>query len=170
MAADPCSGGATFDLIAAADCAAQTAEPKAQPPWAYTYREDGPNRIELMATTAALEDRDVWLLLACNSTPTFTVSIMHEGKYPFSLDDRTDLTLQFDGSRAVSLPAAVIEQKQITASPALTRDLFPVLTRSKTLSVLVRDHHGARHTYSFSLQPNNVALRDIDIHCFQSST
>lgn len=156
------------NMIGVAECDAQTAEPKAQPPWAYTYRDDGSNSIEFMATTAALEDREVWLLLACSSTRTFSVSIMRDGKYPFSLSDWTELTLQFDDFRPISLPAAVIEPRQITASSVLTRDLFPVLTHSKILSVLVRGRHGTAHAYSFSLQPSNVALRDIDIHCFQS--
>ena len=156
------------NVIGGAECNAQTAEPRAQPPWAYSYREDGPNRIEFMATTAALEDRDVWLLLACSGSRTFSVSIMHDGKYPFSLSDLTGLTLQFDDFQPISLPAAVIEQRQITASSVFTRDLFPVLTHSKILSVLVRGRRGAAHTYTFSLQPNNVALRDIDIHCFES--
>lgn len=42
----------------------QAAEVQSQPPWAYTYRSEAPDRVEFMATTPAMEDGEVWLLLA----------------------------------------------------------------------------------------------------------
>ena|SRR5215471_2931050 len=39
------------------------------------------------------------------------------------------------------------------------------LVRSNQLLASTSDMNGETHMYSFSLQPNNRALRDIDIHC-----
>ena len=124
--------------------------------------------MEFMAATPSLEDRNVWLLLACFATRTFYVSFVDAKKFPFTLAERTQIRFRLDALRPVVLPVAAIDQKQITADPGSTKDLFAVLARSKTLSVSIPERTGVTHTYSFSLQPNDLALRDIDIHCFQS--
>ena len=160
-----------FSLLSVGSFAgSQPLEPKlkSQPPWAYTYRIDA-DKIDFLATTPALEDRDVWLLLACKDNQTFYASLVDANTFAFPLSERMELTLRLDGLPGISLPSAVIKQKQITARPSSATQLFSLVKRSNLLSVSVPEQgSGAIHTYSFSLQPNDLALRDIDIHCFQS--
>ena len=147
---------------------AQEADVKSQPPWAYTYQVDKANRTAFLATTPALNDGDVWLLLACTDAKAFSVSLMDADRFPYTLGDQTDLTLQLDGRQALVLSSAVIDHKQITVASGSMKELFPVLRRSRSLSASVAGRSDLTHTYIFSLQPNEAALRDIDIHCFQS--
>jgi hypothetical protein len=154
--------------LSSARCAAETSELKSQPPWAYTYSVDAAKNVEFLATTPSLEDNDVWLLLACSASQTFYISFMNKSNFGFPLSERTEIALKLDELRPALLPVAVIKQTQITANPDLTRDLFPLLTLSKILLVSIPERSGSTHKYSFSLQPNDLALRDINIHCFQS--
>ncbi len=151
----------------AGSCAAQEADVKSQPPWAYTYQVDKADRTAFLATTPALNDGDVWLLLACKAK-AFSMSLMDADGFPYPLGDQTGLTLQLDGRQALVLSAAVIDRKQIRVASGSMKELFPVLMRSKSLSASVAGRSGLTHTYMFSLQPNDTALRDIDVHCFQS--
>ncbi len=160
-----------FSLLSVGSFAGgQPLEPKmkSQPPWAYTYRIDA-DKIDFLATTPALEDRDVWLLLACRDNQTFYASLVDADTFAFPLSERPELALRLDELPAISLPSAVIEQKQITARPSSATQFFSLLTRSNLLSVSVPEQgSGAIHRYSFSLQPNDLALREIDVHWFQS--
>jgi hypothetical protein len=101
----------------ASNGAAQWAEIKMQKPWAYTYRVDEADSIEFMATTPAIEDANVWLLLACGGGQRLYVSLVHSEQVPFAIGERTALMLQLDNSEPVSVPSAVIKQKQITSDP-----------------------------------------------------
>jgi hypothetical protein len=155
-------------VIGSARSEAETGELKSQLPWVYTYWSDAAKNVEFLATTPSLEDNNVWLLLACSASQRFYISFRGKKKFGFPLSERTELTVKLDELRPVLLPVAVIKQIQITANPSLTRDLFSLLTRSKILLVSIPERSGSRHNYSFSLQPNDLALRDINIHCFQS--
>ena len=141
---------------------------KVQKPWAYTYRGDEANNVEFMATTPATEDTHVWLLFVCSGADTVTVSLIHSEQFPYPLGERGHLILQLDNSEPVSVPVAVIRQKQITADPRATKDVMPVLMHSSRLSASIAEMDGPVHTYSFSLQPSDLALRDIDVHCVRS--
>ncbi len=152
----------------AATCRAQDTGVRSQPPWAYAYEVDKAKRTTFLATTPALNDGDVWPLLACTEAKAFSLSLMDGDGFPFAFGDQTDLTFQLDERKALVLPAAVIDRKQITVAPSSTKELFPLLARSKSLSASVDGGGGSTHTYVFSLQPNDAALRGIDVHCFQS--
>jgi hypothetical protein len=147
---------------------AQEADVKSQPPWAYTHQVDKANRIAFLATTPALNDGDVWLLLACTGAKAFSMSLMDADGFPYVLGEQANLTLQLDKRQTLVLSAAVIDHKQVTVVSDSMKELFPVLRRSKSLSASVAGRSDLTHTYTFSLQPNDAALRDIDIHCFQS--
>jgi hypothetical protein len=144
---------------------AEMSELKVQDPWAYAFRIDRDNNIEYMATTPAVEDSKVWLVLACKDNQRIGVSIVNSGGFTYPLTETGQLIAQLDGADGVSLPSVVVQQKQIRADPVATKRLIPVLMRSSQLLLSTDDTNGVRHTYSFSLQPNNIALRDIDIHC-----
>jgi hypothetical protein len=152
----------------AGSCVAQEADVKSQPPWAYTYQVDKANRTAFLATTPALNDGDVWLLLACTEAKAFSMSLMDADGFPYTLGEQAYLTLQLDKRQALVLSAAVINRKQIAVTSDSMKELFPLLRRSKSLSASVAGWSDLTPTYIFSLQPNDAALRDIDIHCFQS--
>ena len=160
--------GGPWSIGSAGSCMAQEADVKSQPPWAYTYQVDKANEIEFLATTAALNDGDVWLLLACTEGKAFSMSLMGADGFPYLLGDQTNLTLQLDERPALVFSATVIDHKQVTVVSNSTKELFRVLRHSKSLSASVAGRSNLTRTYVFSLQPNDAALRDIDIHCFQS--
>jgi hypothetical protein len=155
-------------VACASTSAAQWAETKVQEPWAYTHRIDETNSAEFMATTPALEDPHIWLLLACKNEQAYA-SVIHSEKFPYALRERARLILQFDQSEPVMLSVAVVRQKQIVADPQPLRELIPVLIHSNKLSASITEINGTVHVYSFLLQPNDQALREIDVHCFQSA-
>src|SRR5262249_29137867 len=47
-----------------------------------------------MATTPALQDGDVWLLLACNENGRLSVALMHADRFSFELDGSSSLHVQ----------------------------------------------------------------------------
>lgn len=162
-------------LLASAGSAAvsKSSEPelKSQPPWDYTYRTNVAEQIDFLAATPAIENRDVWLLLACKSGRIFYASLVDAGTFGFPLGERTELTLRLDELPPMSLPSAVVEKKVITARPNSPGQFFYALRSSNLLFVTVPEQGGSLiHMYSFSLQPNDLALRDIDVHCFHSGT
>jgi len=144
---------------------AEVGELKVQDPWAYTYRFDQEDNIEFMAITPAAEDGKIWLVLACKDTQPINLSMINSEGFSYPLTEKGELIVQLDGSAAIYLPTIVVQQKQIRADPGATKQLIPVLMRSNQLLVSTSDMNGEMHMYSFSLQPNNRALRDIDIHC-----
>lgn len=141
------------------------AEPNVQQPWVYTQRFDKANRAEFLATTRALEEADIWLLLACESPGQLYLSLIRPTQFQFALDRISRLTLRLDDSQPISLPAAAIEQKQIIADPRFIKDLMPLLIHSVRLSASFPEPNGTMHSYTFSLQPNDLALKDINVHC-----
>jgi hypothetical protein len=158
-----------ISVVGESASASQQSETKVQEPWAYTHRIDEANHVEFMATTPAVEDAHIWLLLACKSDARVYISLIHSEKFPYALRERAHLTLQLDNSERIELPVAVTQQKLITADPRPTKDLIPILARSNRLSASVADMEGAVYSYSFSLQPNDQALQDIAAHCLQTS-
>ena len=150
----------SFTHIACAlDSAAQVLDFEVQGPWAYRHQFDETHRVEFLATTRA-QDTDVFLLLGC-STARIVLSFIYLDQFPYSLAERGHVTVQLDQSDPILLPTAVIDQRNIVTDPRVTRDLVPVLMRSNRLFVSVTDGGGTVHTYVFSLQPNDLALR----HC-----
>ena len=159
-----------FSGMVMSACEAQSPELKFQKPWVYTYQVNKLNNIDFVATTPAAENADVMLLLACSANNTIHISFIYSDKFPYSLRERSQLILRLDNSEPISLPAAIIDQKQTTADPRPGKDLMPILMRSNMLSASITDIEGIVHIYTFSLQPNDLALRDIDVHCLRSGS
>src|SRR5262249_56716959 len=61
--------------------------------WAYS-RQAGPDGAIDMATTPALQDPDVWFLLACNANGRLSVALMHADRFSFELDGSSSLHVQ----------------------------------------------------------------------------
>lgn len=146
---------------------AQSADVQSQPPWAYTYRSEAPDRFEFMATTPAIEDDTVWLLLACGANQRFRVSLLRPAGFPFHPGARLQLALQLDDAPPIASPAVLVQPALITADPDATSQLFAIITRGQVLSVTISEATRSPKVYSFHLQPNDRALHDIGVHCFK---
>jgi hypothetical protein len=131
----------------------------------YTYRFDNAREVEFMATTPAVDGPDVWLLLACDSREQPSLSLVRPTQFPFALDGISRIMVRLDNSEPVALPIATVEQKLVTADPRSARDLLPLLVRSDKLMASISESNGMVHSYTFALQPNDLALRDINAHC-----
>jgi hypothetical protein len=158
----------TAGLLAAGTlCVADTDELKVQGPWAYVKRSDGPARpVKYMATTRAVEDGNIWFLLACSQDKKMSAAIMHTDGFPYHLRrPLLQVGLQLDESPSISVSAAPIEEKQITIDPRFARDLVLLLVESNRMVASIPEIDGSLHSYSFSLQPNDIALREIELRC-----
>jgi hypothetical protein len=155
----------TLTHAGASGCAAQAAEPKVQPPWAYTFRFDDAHEVEFMATTPAADEVGVWLLLACDGREQLHLSIVHSSQFPFALAGISRIMLRLDDWEPVALPVETVEQKLVMADPQPAKDLLPLLAHSSKLMASIAEPNGAVHSYTFALQPNDLALRDIKAHC-----
>ena len=132
--------------------------------WAYTARgQDG--AVEHVATTRAAEDA-VWFLLACRADGRLTVSFIHSEHFPFPLKPVSLVKLQSNNVPTALIEAKSIENNQIFVAPLLMRHIMPLLMQDDELVVSIPDQDGAMHDYTFSMQPNDLALRPIRLRCF----
>lgn len=159
-------------LAATTVCGADTNQLKVQGPWAYMKRSEGPSKsADYMATTSSIDDRDTFLLLVCTSDEQVSVAIIRTKGFPYRLGQAAmQLSVRLDSSPAVPVTAAPIEPKQITIHPQVARELVPLMVNTSTMTASVPDASGSIHTYNFSLQPNNLALRDIGLRCYHEGT
>jgi hypothetical protein len=132
--------------------------------WAYTAREkDGV--LEHVATTRAAEDA-VWFLLACRADGRLTVSFIHSEHFPFPLKPVSLVKLQSNNVPTALIEAKSVKNNQIFIAPLLMRHIMPLLMQDNELVVSIPEKDGAMHDYTFSMQPNDLALRPIRLRCF----
>ena len=132
--------------------------------WAYTARNEGCAE-EHVATTRATEDA-VWFLLACRADGRLTVSFIHSENFPFPLKPASWVKLQSNNVPTAVLEAKSVENNQIFIAPLLMRHIMPLLMQDDALVVSICDRDGAMHDYTFSMQPNDLALSPIRSGCF----
>jgi hypothetical protein len=132
--------------------------------WAYTAR-DQDGVLEQVATTRAAEDA-VWFVLACRADGRLTVSFVHSERFPFSLKQASLVKLQSNNVPTALIEAKSVENNQIFIAPLLMRHIMPLLMHDDELVVSIPDRAGALHDYTFSMQPNDVALSAIRSRCF----
>jgi hypothetical protein len=145
---------------------------KVQGPWAYVETSEGPTKpVDYMATTAAIEDRDTFIVLVCSKDEHVSAAIIRPDSFPYELGETPlQLSLQLDDSPVVMILAVPIERKQLIIHPQTARDLIPLIVHSKKMIASVPEINGPRHSYSFSLQPNDRALHEIGVRCYHQST
>jgi hypothetical protein len=135
--------------------------------WAYTARsKDG--AVEHMATTRAAEDA-VWLLLECRADGRLTVSLIHSERFPFPLKPVFLVQLHSSNVPTALFEAKSVEYNQIFVAPLLMRHIMPLLMQEDEIVVSIPERDGAGHGYTFSMQPNDLALRPIR-SCFDFLT
>ena len=156
---------ATVMFIASAGRTEQgRGEVNVQGGWAYTAgNEDGAE--EHVATTRATEDA-VWFLLACRADGRLTVSFIHSEHFPFPLKPVSSVKLQSDNVPTAVIEAKSVDDNQIFIAPLLMRHIMPLLMEDSELVVSISERDGAMHDYTFSMQPNDLALGPIRSRCF----
>jgi len=155
---------AAFLIVSEAAAEQGPGEVNVQGGWAYSARgEDGAE--EHMAATRAAEDA-VWFLLACRADGRLTVSFIHTEHFPFPLKPVSLVKLQSNNVPTALIEAKSIENNQIFIAPLLMRHIMPLLMQDNELVVSISEKDGAMHDYTFSMQPNDLALRPIRLRCF----
>src|SRR6266487_316231 len=132
--------------------------------WAYTARGDG-GAVEHVAATRAAEDA-AWLLLACSADERLIVSLIHTEQFPFPLKPSSTVQLRSNNVPTVSIEGKSVQNNQIFVDPRPMRHIMPLLMQDDQLVVSIPGRDGAMHDYTFSMQPNDVALTPIRSRCF----
>jgi hypothetical protein len=132
--------------------------------WAYTARNED-DAEEHVATTRAREDA-VWFLLACRADGRLTVSFIHGENFPFPLKPASWVKLHSNNVPTAVLEAKSVQHNQIFVAPLLMRHIMPLLMQDDELVVSIPERDGAVHDYTFSMQPNDLALGPIRSRCF----
>ena len=132
---------------------------KVQGGWAYTTRGDD-GEIAHVATTRAAEDA-VWFLLECRADAQLTVSLMHSERFPFPLKPLFFVKLHSNEVPTALFEARSVRSNQIFIAPLLIRHIMPLLMQEDEIVVSIPERDGAVHDYTFSMQPNDLALRPI---------
>ena len=127
--------------------------------WAYTEKsKDG--GVEHVAASRAAEDA-VWLTVACAADGRLTVSFTHSEHFPFPLKPVSLVKLQSNNVPTALFEAKSVEDNQIFVAPLLMRHIMPLLIQEDEIVVSIPERDGAVHDYTFSMQPNDLALRPI---------
>jgi hypothetical protein len=132
--------------------------------WAYTTTGKGA-AVEHVAATRAAEDA-VWFLLACSADGRLTVSFSHSERFPFPLKPVSLVKLQSNSVPTALIEAKSVENNQIFIAPLLMRHVMPLLMQDNELVVSIPDRNGTLHDFTFSMQPNDLALGPIRSRCF----
>jgi hypothetical protein len=132
--------------------------------WAYS-RQAAPDDMLDMASTPALQDADVWLLLACSGSGRLSAALMHSDRFAFDLDKALALQVQSERLSSTLVAAERTQPAQIVIDPNLVRHIMPLLIDEQELSVSLTARDGVVHRYTFALQPNDVALAPLRERC-----
>src|SRR5215831_14156802 len=124
--------------------------------WAYTAKDKG-GAVEHVAATRAAEDA-VWLTLGCKADGRLAVS--------FPLQPVSMVKLQSNNVPTALVEAKNVENNQIFVAPLLMRHIMPLVMQDDQLVASIPDRDGAMHSYTFSMQPNDLALKPIRARCF----
>jgi hypothetical protein len=154
---------AAMSFVIASDTSAQDGQVNVEGAWAYTARnKDG--AVEHMAVTPASEDA-TWLVLACAADERLSVALIHVEQFPFPLTSSSVVKLRSNNVSTVSIEGKSVQNNQIFVDPRPMRHIMPALLQDDQLVVSIPERDGAMHDYTFSIQPNDVALKPIRSRC-----
>jgi hypothetical protein len=140
--------------------------PERSGPWAFSRGPaPGADGTMQMATTPAAEDANVWFLLACDHTRV-SAAVMHLSSFPYGVASESAIVLRFAGHPDVTAEARPLDQNQLAIAHATARRLLPLVIESERVIVSIGDRDGGMHDYTFSLQPNGLALAAIVRGCW----
>jgi hypothetical protein len=157
------AAAAGFVIVSEASAGQDPGEVNVQGGWAYTTTVNA-GTVEHVATTRAAEDA-VWFVLACTADGRLTVSFIHSEDFPFPLKPVSLVKLQSNNVPTALFEAKSVENNQIFVAPLLMRHIMPLLIQEDEIVVSIPERDGVVHNYTFSMQPNDLALRPIRF-CF----
>jgi hypothetical protein len=156
--------GVSAPVAAGSAPAAQTM-PDRSGPWAFNHPAetggDGPTQ---MATTPAAEDANVWFLLVCDRS-RLAAAVMDAAGFPYAVAPESAMVLRFGGHPHFTAEALSVSENQLSIGDAMARRLMPLVIESEWVVVTISDSGGGAHVYTFSLQPNRLALAGIVRGC-----
>jgi hypothetical protein len=158
------AAAAAFVIVSEGSAEQAPDEVQVQGGWAYAATLNGA-AVEHVAATRAAQDA-VWFLLACSADGQLTVSFSHSEHFPFPLTPVSVVKLQSNNVPTALIEAKSVENNQIFIAPLLMRHIMPLLMQDNELVVSIPDQDGALHDYTFSMQPNDLALGPIRSRCF----
>src|SRR5262249_14310240 len=104
---------------------AQPGEINVQQQWAYMRHIDlTTGKVQFLAATAAIDDDNAWLLLACGEDGRITFSMIYTGGFPYSLKSPVSVSIQVDIALGVTTAAVMIGQDHISIDPRLSHELL----------------------------------------------
>jgi hypothetical protein len=150
-------------FVIASDVSAEEGQVKVEGGWAYTARSSN-GSVEYTAGTRAAEDA-AWLLLGCSADKGLTVALIHAEQFPFPLRPSCSVKLRSNNVPTVSIEGKSLQNNQIFVDPRPMRHIMPVLMQDNQVVVSIPERDGVMHDYTFSMQPNDVALGPIRSRC-----
>jgi hypothetical protein len=105
-------------------------------------------------------------MLACKADGRLAVSFIHSEHFPFPLKPVSLVTLQSNNVPTALIEAKSVENNQIFVAPLLMRHIMPLIMQDDELIVSIPEWDGPMHDYTFSMQPNDIALKPIRARCF----
>jgi hypothetical protein len=129
---------ALFAILASArqGATAQVGVIETQRPWAYTQDVDrSSGTVRYLATTAAINEGDFWLLLACHQDRQLIIAFMHLGGFPYLLGSPTNVSLRIDSNPPIAIAAPQTENRQISIEPVSSGHLLRSVLQGRRLSV-----------------------------------
>ena len=157
------AAAATFAIARGVPAEESNSEVNVEGGWAYTARGKQ-GAMEYIAATRAAEDQ-AWFLLACSADKRLTISMIHAEQFPFPLLPSASLKLRSNNVPIVSIEGKSVQNNQIFVDPRPMRHMMPALLQDDEVVVSIPERDGAMHDYTFSMQPNDVALGPIRSHC-----
>jgi len=133
--------------------------------WTYSW-EAAPDDMVEMATTPAVQDSDVSLMLACSGNGRLSVALMHADYFPFEVDGSSSVQVQ---SPSLSRTSGVVERgqtAQIVFDSTLMQHIMSLLAEAQEMAISVTAKDGVVHRYTFALQPNDLALAPLRERCW----
>jgi hypothetical protein len=162
-------GAAVLTAAAPPPAAAQAGDAPTMPgrsgPWAFSRSGPGSDGAVQMATTSAAEDPNVWFLLVCDRA-RLAAAVMHATGFSYAVAPESAIVVRFAGHPELAAEALPIGENQLSIGEAAARRLMPLVIESERVVVSISDSEGAAHDYTFSLQPNGLALAGIVRGCW----
>ena len=121
--------------------------------------------VPIMATIHAAEE-SAWLLLACSPDKRLTVSLIHAGRFSFSLKPSSSVQLRSNNVPTFSIEGKTVASNLIFVDPRPLRHIMPVIVQDDQLVASIPEQNGTMHDYTFSIQSNDLALRPFRSGCF----
>src|SRR5262249_24964232 len=103
--------------------------------------------------------------LGCGDDERLTVSAIHSTRFPFPMSVHASVQLHSRRVPKNSIAAGVSQSKSLFIDPNPLRHILPLLIDDEQLFLSIPEQDGTMHDYTFSMQPNDVALKPIRLGC-----